>query len=68
MIRFRTFQGPGDSLADKKAAEEGENVPLKESEFLVLDKSGEAPPATTEAMFALMRDRLDDLDDLIAAR
>jgi hypothetical protein len=62
---FAHFKDRAIALADEKAAEEADNVPLKESEFLVLDKSGEAPPATTEAMFALMRDRLDDLDDLL---
>jgi hypothetical protein len=62
---FAHFKDRAIALAEEKAAEEADNVPLKESEFLVLDKSGEAPPATTEAMFALMRDRLDDLDDLL---
>jgi hypothetical protein len=31
----------------------------------VLEKSGKAPPVTRNAIFALMRDRLDDLDDLL---
>ncbi len=53
------------ALAQEKAAEEADSVPLTESEFAVLDKSGESPPSTREAMFALMRDRLDDIDDLL---
>ncbi len=53
------------ALAQEKAAEEVDKIALTESEFIVLDRSGEAPPATTEAMFALMRDRLDDIDDLL---
>ena len=32
---------------------------------MLLDGVGEAPPTTTEDMFALMRDRLDDIDDLL---
>jgi len=40
-------------------------VPLTEAEFAILDQTGEAPPKTLEAMFTLMRDRLDDIDDLL---
>jgi hypothetical protein len=29
------------------------------------DKTGESPPTTRETTFALMRDRLDDIDDLL---
>src|SRR5260370_31584769 len=36
-----------------------------EAEVTVLDKSGEAPPSTRDAMFAVMRDRLGDIDDLL---
>jgi hypothetical protein len=53
------------ALAQEKAAEEADSVALTETEFNVLDKSGEAPPSTNQAMFALMRDRLDDIDDLL---
>jgi hypothetical protein len=53
------------ALATEKAAEEADGVPLTEAEFAILDKTGEAPPKTREAMFALMRDRLDDIDDLL---
>lgn len=53
------------ALAQEKAAEEVDKIALTESEFIVLDRTGEAPPATTEAMFSLMRDRLDDIDDLL---
>jgi hypothetical protein len=38
---------------------------ITETEFSILDKTGESPPKTREAMFALMRDRLDDIDDLL---
>lgn len=53
------------ALAAEMAAEEADNVALTEAEFAVLDSTGEAPPTTTESMFALMRDRLDDIDDLL---
>ena len=32
---------------------------------VALDNTGEAPPSTNEAMFALMKDRLADLDELL---
>ncbi len=62
---FAHFKDRAITLAQEKAAEEADNVALTEAEFAILDKSGEAPPATNEAMFALMRDRLDDIDDLL---
>jgi hypothetical protein len=62
---FAHFRDRAIALAQEKAAEEADSVALTETEFAVLDKSGEAPPATTEAMFALMRDRLEDIDDLL---
>jgi hypothetical protein len=62
---FAHFKDRAIALAQEKAAEEADSVALTEAEFAVLDKRGEAPPATNEAMFALMRDRLDDIDDLL---
>jgi hypothetical protein len=53
------------AIAQEKAAEEADGIALSEAEFTVLDKSGEAPPSTRDAMFALMRDRLDDIGDLL---
>jgi len=53
------------ALAEERAAEEADNVALTEAEFAILDKTGESPPTTREAMFALMRDRLDDIEDLL---
>jgi hypothetical protein len=53
------------ALAQESAAEEADMVALTEAEFVILDKTGESPPMTREATFALMRDRLDDIDDLL---
>ena len=53
------------ALAEERAAEEADNDSLTEAEFAILDQTGESPPATRDAMFALMRDRLDDIDDLL---
>jgi hypothetical protein len=62
---FAHFKDRAIALAHESAAEEADSVALTEGEFSVLDKSGEAPPSTTQAIFALMRDRLDDIDDLL---
>jgi hypothetical protein len=62
---FAHFKDRAIALAEEKAAEEADSVALTEVEFAVLDKSGEAPPSTPEAMFFLMRDRLNDIDDLL---
>jgi hypothetical protein len=53
------------ALAEERAAEEADNAALTETEFVIMDRTGESPPATRDAMFALMRDRLDDIDDLL---
>ena len=52
-------------LAEEKAAEEADSAALTEADCVALDRTGEAPPSTRDAMFALMRDRLDDIDDLL---
>jgi hypothetical protein len=62
---FSHFKDRALAIATEKIAEEADASPLNEAEFAVLDKIGEAPPTTRDAMFALMRDRLDDLDDLL---
>lgn len=62
---FAYFKDRAIALAREKSAEEADIAALTEAEFCVLDKRGEAPPATNEAMFALLRDRLDDIDDLL---
>ncbi|HKO70771.1 MAG TPA: hypothetical protein VJV58_07555 [Bradyrhizobium sp.] len=53
------------ALAQEKAAEEADSLAITEAEFAILDRTGESPPSTREAMFALMRDRLGDIDDLL---
>jgi hypothetical protein len=53
------------ALAEQSAAQEADSAPLSEVEFANLDKTGEAPPKTRQAMFDLMKDRLDDVDDLL---
>jgi hypothetical protein len=38
---------------------------FSDREFVALDTYGEAPPSTRDAMFTVMRDRLDDIDDML---
>jgi hypothetical protein len=53
------------AVARERAAEEAEGPPFNEAEVVALDTYGEAPPTTRDAMFAIMRDRLNDIDDLL---
>ncbi len=62
---FRHIKDRALALAAETAAGEADGTPASEAEFIVLDRLGEIPPSTNDAMFALMRDRLDDLDDLL---
>jgi hypothetical protein len=53
------------ALARERLAEEADDITLDYGQLLALDQQGEAPPNTRDAMFSLMRDRLDDLDDVL---
>ena len=53
------------ALAEENWAQEIDSVPFDEAQAITLDITGEAPPSTNEAMFAIMRDRLFDLDELL---
>ena len=53
------------ALARERAAEEAEGPAFTEADVVALDTYGEAPPTTRDAMFAIMRDRLEDIDDLL---
>ena len=46
-------------------AQDIDSVPYDEKQAIALDKTGEAPASTNEAMFAIMKDRLADLDELL---
>ncbi|TDF58114.1 ATP-binding protein [Cupriavidus sp. L7L] len=62
---FVNFRDRLALLAKEKAAEEMDEAVLSEADVAAIDRYGEAPPATREEMFALLLDRLDDLDDLL---
>lgn len=62
---FAHFRDRIAFLAREKAAEEMDAVVLSESEVAAIRRDSEAPPKTRDEMFALMSDRLDDIDDLL---
>ncbi|TQF14188.1 ATP-binding protein [Myxococcus llanfairpwllgwyngyllgogerychwyrndrobwllllantysiliogogogochensis] len=62
---FADFRDRLALLAREKAAEEVSGGVLTESGVSILDRYGSAPPMTRDDMFAMLVDRLDDLDDLL---
>lgn len=62
---FAEFRDRLASLAHEKTAEEADGSVLTETEAVNIDSCYEAPPATRDDMFAVLVDRLDDLDDLL---
>jgi hypothetical protein len=53
------------AMAEESWAEEIDANAFTEAQAAALDSAGEAPPATNEAMFTLMVDRLRDIDELL---
>lgn len=53
------------AVADENWAQEIDSTILDERQAADLDRTYEAPVTTNEAMFALMKDRLGDLEDLL---
>ena len=62
---FAHFKDRAIAIARERAAEEVDGAPLSDTQFLALDEYGEAAPSTRDGMFTVMRDRLDDIDDLL---
>ena len=54
-------------LAEENWAQEVDADVYDEIQAAMLDRSGEAPALTIEAMYAILKDRLYDLDDLLRA-
>ena len=53
------------AVAEEHWAQEIDSVAFDETQAVALDKTCEAPASTNEAMFALLDDRLAELDDLL---
>ncbi len=53
------------AVAEENWAQEIDGDAFDHAQAVALDKTGEAPASTNEAMFAILRDRLEDLDELL---
>lgn len=53
------------AVAEENWAQEIDSEAFDEAQAVALDRGGEAPASTNEAMFAIMKDRLSDLDELL---
>jgi hypothetical protein len=62
---FAHFRDRAIAIAEERAAEEADGVARDEASVTSLDRYKEAAPSTREEMFALMSDRLDDIEDLL---
>lgn len=60
---FAHFKDRIAAIARQRAAEEADATAFDEAQVVALEKFRELAPATRNDMFALMRDRLDDLED-----
>jgi hypothetical protein len=62
---FAHFKDRILAMAEENWAQEIDTEVFDEAQAVALDRKGEAPASTNEAMFALLKDRLSDLDDLL---
>lgn len=53
------------AMAEENWAQEIDAHAYDEQQAIALDKRGEAPAASNESMFGILKDRLSDLDDLL---
>jgi hypothetical protein len=53
------------AVAEENWAQEVDGHAYNDQQVVALDQSGEAPPTTNEAMFALMVNRLEEIDDIL---
>lgn len=62
---FAHFKDRILAVAAENWAQEIDSKAFDDAQAVALDRIGEAPASTNEAMFAIMKDRLSDLDDLL---
>jgi hypothetical protein len=56
------------AVARGRAAEDADGIALSEANLVALNRYCEAPPTSRDALFAVMEDRLSDIDDLLLNR
>lgn len=59
------FKDRAIALAKESSAVEADGQAMTDEGVLALEQYGETPPATRDAIFEIMRDRLDDIDELL---
>jgi hypothetical protein len=62
---LKHFRDRAIAIARERSAEEIDQIAFDDPAVIALNKYGEAPPVTRSDMFAVMIDRLDDIDDLL---
>ena len=62
---FSDFKDRVLAMARERAAEEADAAAFAEADIVALDRNGELPPLTRDEMFAMMNDRLDDIEDVL---
>jgi hypothetical protein len=62
---FGHFKDRAKALAKDSSAVEADGQPMTDEGVMALDQYGETPPMTRDGIFDVMRDRLDDIDDLL---
>lgn len=62
---FADFRDRIIAVAEEQWAEEVDATALDDAQAVALDKTGEAAPLTGPAMFSVLVDRLEDIDDLL---
>jgi len=62
---FADFRDRALAMARERASEEADASAYAEANIVALDKYRELPPLTRDEMFALMTDRLDDIEDAL---
>jgi hypothetical protein len=62
---FGPFKDRAIALAKEASAVEADGAPMTDAGVVALDQYGEAAPTTRDGIFEVMRDRLEDIDDLL---
>lgn len=62
---FSHFRDRALYLSKEKAAEESESAAMQDRQVVDIDRYRESPPVTREEMFQVLKDRLDDIDELL---